>query len=119
MADAWPVTLPQQLLLSGASLGYGDALVEYAPDQGPSLTRRATTAVMRPLSGSFVLSDAQVTTWETFFRTTIMNGALPFTFPDPRTGTSLLVKFTKANPPSLVPLGGDNFRLTLMLMILP
>lgn len=119
MSLAWPGTLPQKLQLSGASLGYGDALVEYAPDLGPPLTRRGTTAVVRPLSGSVILSDAQVTAWETFFFTTIMNGSLPFTFPDPRTGSSFLVKFIKGTPSALVPLGGDNYRLALSLVILP
>lgn len=119
MSEVWPATLPQQLLLNGASLGYGDALVEYAPDRGPSISRRATTAVMRPLTGSMILSDAQVSVWETFFFTTIMNGALPFIFPDPRTGAGLLVKFTKQNPPQLTPQGGDNFGLSLNLVVLP
>lgn len=119
MVDAWPNTLPQQLQLSGASLGMGDGLVEYAPQQGPSISRRGTTAVMRPLVGAMVLSNAQVDIWEAFFYTTIANGALPFTFPDPRTGAAVLVKFTKQSQPSLVPLGADNFRLSLSLMVMP
>lgn len=119
MTDAWPSTLPQQLQISGASLGYGDGLVEYGPDQGPSITRRGTTAVMRPLAGAMILSNAQVSTFETFFYTTILNGSLPFTFPDPRTGATLLVKFTKQAPPAYAPLGGDNFQLSLSLVILP
>ncbi|EJN15685.1 hypothetical protein PMI42_00702 [Bradyrhizobium sp. YR681] len=119
MPEVWPNTLPQQLQLSGASLGYGNALVEYAPDLGPSLSRRGSSAVMKPLAGSMILSDAQVTIWEAFFNSTIMSGSLPFTFPDPRTGADLLVKFTKGGPPSLAPLGGDNYRLNLALVILP
>lgn len=119
MADAWPNTLPQQLLLSGASMGEGDGLVEYGPDLGPSITRRGTSAVMRPLSGSMILSSAQVATWRTFFLTTILQGSLPFTFPDPLGGANLLVKHVKQSPPAIVPLGGDNFQLSLSLVILP
>jgi hypothetical protein len=119
MPNAWPGTLPQKLLLNGASLGVGDGLIEYAPDTGPSITRRRTTAVMRPLQGSMVLTDAQVTIFETFFFTTLLNGALPFTFPDPRTGATLLVKVPKGTPPSYVPQGGDNFVLSLSLTVLP
>lgn len=119
MASAWPGTLPQALLLSGAGKGVGDGLTEYQPDTGPSITRRRTTAVMRPLSGSMILTDAQIATFETFFYTTIMNGALPFTFPDPISGATLLVKFTKATPPGYSPQGGNNYLLSLALMVLP
>jgi len=119
MVDAWPGTLPQRLLLNGASLGVGDGLTEYQPDVGPPITRRRTAAIARPLSGSMMLSDAQVTVFETFFYTTILSGALSFSFPDPRTGATLLVKFSKQSLPAYVPQGGDNYLLSLNLMILP
>lgn len=117
--ETWPTALPQRLLLAGASLGAGDGLVEYQPDHGPSITRRATTAVMRPLVGSMVCTDAQITAFEAFFYGTVMNGALPFSFPDPRTGATLLVRFTKATPPNYVPLGADNYQLNLSMMVMP
>lgn len=119
MVDAWPAGLPQYLQQSGASLGAGDGLLESQPDIGPPITRRRTTAVVRPLRGSVLCTDAQITTFETFFYTTIMNGSLPFSFPDPRTGTTLLVKFTKGSPPSYSPQGGNNYLLSLDLLVLP
>lgn len=119
MVDAWPNTLPQRLLISGASLGEGDGLVEYAPDLGPSLTRRGTTAVMRPLTGNMILTGSQVATWRQFFRTTIVQGSLPFTFPDPLGGSDLLVKHVKGAPPAVAPLGNDNWQLSLSLMVMP
>ena len=119
MPDAWPSTLPQALLLAGASKGVGDGLIENQPDTGPSMTRRRSTAVMRPLSGSMMLTDAQIATFETFFYTTILFGSLPFTFPDPISGATLLVKFTKQSLPAYAPQGGDNYQLSLTLMVLP
>jgi hypothetical protein len=119
MASAWPSTLPQSLLLNGASKGVGDGLIEYQPDTGPSTTRRRSSAVMRPLSGAMILTDSQIATFETFFYTTILFGALPFTFPDPISGAPLLVKFTKAALPSYVPLGANNYQLSLSLLVLP
>jgi hypothetical protein len=119
MTNVWPGTLPQQLLLNGASLGVGDGLLEYQPDTGPSITRRRSSAVMRPLSGTMILSSAQMTTFESFFYTTILGGSLPFTFPDPRTGASLLVKFTKQGQPTYTPQGADNYLLSLNLAVLP
>lgn len=119
MTDVWPSTLPQQLLINGASLGVGDGLLEYQPDTGPSQTRRRSSAVMRPLSGSMNLTSAQMTTFETFFYTTILGGSLPFNFPDPRTGATLLVKFTKQGLPAYTPQGGDNYLLALNMVVLP
>lgn len=119
MVDAWPAGLPQRLLLQGASLGVGDGLLETQPDQGPPQSRRRSTSAARPLVGSMMLSDAQMTTFETFFYTTILGGSLPFSFPDPRTGATLLVKFTKANLPGYVPQGGDNYLLSINLSVLP
>jgi hypothetical protein len=119
MPSAWPGTLPQRLLLAGARLGVGDGLLEYSPDIGPSITRRRTAAVMRPLVGSMMLTDAQMTIFETFFYTTIGGGSLPFTFPDPRTGATLLVKFTKQGLPDYAPQGADNYLLQMNLAVLP
>lgn len=119
MTDVWPVGLPQYLQMAGASKGMGNGLLEYAPEVGPSITRRRTTARMRPISGSMICSSAQITTFETFYNTTIIGGSLPFNFPDPRTGSTLLVKFTAENPPNYTPLGGDNYQLALVLMELP
>lgn len=119
MVSAWPGTLPQQLQISGASLGIGDGLVEYDPDFGPSITRRRTAAIVRPLAGVMILTNAQIGTFETFFYTTLLGGSLPFNFPDPRTGATLLVKFTKKQLPSYAPQGGDNFLLALNLQVLP
>jgi hypothetical protein len=67
-----------------------------------------------------ILSGAQVATFDTFFDATILGGSLPFTFPDPRTGALLLVKFTKrGGMPTLQPLGADNYQLSLAFAILP
>jgi hypothetical protein len=119
MVDAWPAGLPQRLLVANASKGAGDALLEYQPDTGPSITRRRSSATMRPLIGSVILSSAQIAIWETFFYTTILSGSLPFDFPDPITGATLLVKHIKQTPPIWSPLGGDNYQLDMSLMVLP
>lgn len=119
MVDAWPAGLPQYLQQSGASLGVGDGLIETQPDIGPPITRRRSTSVTRPLNGSMILTDAQMTAFETFYYTTIAGGSLPFSFPDPRTGATLLVKFGKSSPPSYSPQGGNNYLLNVGLLVLP
>lgn len=120
MSNAWPTGLPQRLQVDQATQGVGDGLVEYAPDTGPSLTRLGTSAAMAPLSGSVICTGAQIAIFRDFFKTTILAGSLPFTFPDPVTGSALLVKFTKSGGmPTWAPLGGDNWQLNLALFVLP
>jgi hypothetical protein len=119
MVDAWPSDLPQYLQASGAQQGLGDGLLEYQPDTGPAISRRRSTAVAEPLSGNVICTQAQLEAFKVFFKTTIMRGALPFAFPDPVSRDPVLVKFTKQSPPAWVSLGGDNFQLSLSLVILP
>lgn len=120
MTDAWPDTLPQQLQIDQASQGEGDGVVEYAPDYGPTITRLGTSGAMAPLSGYVICTAAQIATFRAFFKTTILGGSLPFTFPDPLAGDPLLVKFTKqGGKPTWVPMGGDNFQLNLVVAVLP
>jgi hypothetical protein len=117
--DAWPDDLPQAFQLDQFSESEGNGLVEYAPEYGPSITRLATTAVMRPLSGWMICSGAQRSSFRTFFRTTILQGSLPFIMPAPGGGDPLTVKFTQATPPTWNYLGGDNWQLNMSLVELP
>ena len=119
MVDAWPTGLPQDLEQSGFSESVGDGVLEYQPDQGPTISRRRTTAVMRPLSGTVQMSPDQIATLRTFFDVTIMGGALPFEFPDQVQDGTLLVKFPKGSGPSWSALSGDIYRVQLSLMVLP
>ncbi|MGM4891271.1 hypothetical protein [Tardiphaga sp. 839_C3_N1_4] len=119
MVDAWPAEFPQELEQNGFSEGVGDGVLEYQPDQGPSISRRRTSAVMRPLSGTMQMSAAQIATLRTFFDTTLMGGALPFEFPDQIQDGTLLVKFPKGAGPSWSALSGELYRVQLSMMVLP
>lgn len=119
MPSAWPLTLPQSVLVSNYSDGVGDGLLEYQPDAGPSITRRRTSASVRPMTMNFQLTSVQIATLRSFFETTLIGGSLPFTFPDPLTGSSVLVKFSKSGIPKWTALGGDYFSVTMSVWVLP
>lgn len=119
MTDAWPVTLPQCLNV-GYSEGLADNLIETQPDAGPPISRRRSTAGVRPLSGQMKMTRAQIATLKTFVHTTLMEGALPFTFDDPTaTGGTLLVKFVKGSLPSWQQIGGGVYMVSISLTVLP
>lgn len=123
MVDAWPGSLPQAFEQSGYGEGVADMLTEVQPDTGPPITRRRSTAATRPVGGSMVLTSAQLSALKTFFNTTLLGGSLPFTFPAQVDAGSpavdWLVKFTKSALPKWTPLGGDYWRASFGLTVLP
>lgn len=118
MVDAWPAGLPQCLVV-GYSDGEGDGLVEYSPDMGPPISRQRSTAVTRPLSGSMRMTRAQIAILNTFVKTTLLGGSLPFNFTDPTFGGTILVKFPKGSLPSWQQTGPGKYRVNISLSVLP
>ena len=84
---AWPTDLPSPLL-GGYSESPPNMVIASSTDTGPGKVRLRTTAGVRPLQWSFILTAAQVASLDTFFITTIKGGSLSFTATDPRTSVS-------------------------------
>ena len=118
MVDAWPSDLPQCFNVGYAD-GEGDGLLETQPEMGPPITRQRSTAVVRPLAGSMRMTRAQLATLHTFFRTTIAGGALPFSFPDPTFGGTILVKFPKGSQPTWQQTRPGVYQVNIKLVVLP
>ena len=77
------------------SESFKDNVIRSDMDAGMQKMRQRYTRQQRMLSVSFLLTDAQKATFYTFF-SNIKGGAFPFNFPDPLTGTSIVVRMTKA-----------------------
>ncbi len=93
--DVWPVGLPQKLLMEGNSYQIGDGRLRTQPSAGVSIDRQRFTAVVDLLSGSMLMTDAQIATMTTFIKTTLLGGSLPFTFPDQfNSPATITVKFS-------------------------
>lgn len=118
MADVWPASLPQKLLVEGYSEGLADGRLISQMDAGPAKVRRRSSAMPRPLQGSMIMTSAQLATMRTFVNTTLIGGSLPFDFPDPATGATLLVRCA-GSVPALTNLGGAYWNVSLDLEILP
>jgi hypothetical protein len=119
MVDAWPATLPQNVLVNGYSEGVSDGLLEYPPDTGPPITRRRSSSMPRPLSMSFAVTTAQLATLRAFYDTTLSSGSLPFTFPGVVEAETYLIKFQKGGGPKWVVLATDSFTASMTVWILP
>ena len=86
---AWDASLPQRLLVKSYSESPADVLLRTSMDFGPAKVRRRGTAGPRPVSGSIIVTAAELATFKTFFNTTLLGGSLRFRWCDPIYGTSL------------------------------
>lgn len=115
--DVWPTSLPQRLMVQGYSQALGDGRLRSQTDTGPGKVRRRSSAMPKPLAGALRMTGAQVLAAAAFVDDVLIGGSLPFTFPEPLTGSPILVRFVDL--PSWSCAGGDNYDFAMSLEILP
>lgn len=90
---AWPSSLPCPQANS-----YGETppnnLIRSQMDKGPEVVRRRTTANVRPLNFSLMLTPAETQTLDDFYVDDLMSGALAFDYTHPRTGEACRARFS-------------------------
>lgn len=103
----WPASLQQILNADSFQVSFGNTTIRSDMDVGPAKVRsRFTDAVDIYTCGVNITYD-QYTTLSDFYKTILNNGALPFTFDDPFTGSPESFRFV--SPPTLAPLGQGGF----------
>lgn len=114
----WPASVPFFIAFGGLSrTGPQDAVIRTAMDHGPDKTRRRFTAAPRGYSGTSPFwTKAQLATFETYFETDLMMGALSFSAIDPMDCTVKTFRFVGGY--TVVPVG-RKFRVSAGLEILP
>ena len=95
---AYPASLPQYPLVQGFIDERQPGSIRSNMDTGAPKTRKRFTAVVRKLTWPTLLNGTERVTFDTFFITTINEGAGSFTIPDPVDDGTITVKFI--NPPS-------------------
>jgi len=87
-------------------------------EKGPEKVRRRTTANVRPISFSLLLSKADVVVMDTFFNDDTYGGADEFDYVHPRTGENVKARFKDA--PSYQESGGVGlYKVSVSLEIMP
>ena len=120
MATAtWPATLPSSFLLDGFVETAPDNVIASEMEVGPPKTRRRSSAAVRRISGTLILTSTQLGVHDTFFTDTLYDGANPFDWADPRTTASCEFLYVPGQPPVYTPIGGGDFRVTINLLKLP
>lgn len=82
----WPASLPQ-VLPKRLTESAVDGRESFQPDTGPPISARRFTATPRVISFELVLTVAQRATLETFYKTTLKEGALEFDWTNPAAST--------------------------------
>jgi hypothetical protein len=119
-AYTWPPTLPTLSNSSGFSETYGVLILSTPMDAGPAKRRRRGVKP-RTLSVSFVMTDSQIATLETFINDTI-KGTARFDFPHPRTQVAIEVRIVPNGDGELfnaVYLNHDAYSVSLNLEQMP
>ncbi len=88
----WPATLPQKPLLADFEREAADATIRSEMDAGPAIVRRRFHRGVDDYPWSAYLTDAQRTTFESFYQTTLRQGALAFDMPSPEDGATVEVR---------------------------
>jgi len=118
MVSVWPVSLPQKPLLSGLRRQPTSNVVHTSFEMGPPNARLRCTAAVEELDAPYKMDAVQLVTFQTYFKTTLAYGALPFVLPDPDSEGTLSVMFREGV------YGRDElvdgiYRIMLPLLILP
>ena len=90
--DDWPVSLPQKPLQEGFSATKVDGRLRTSMSEGPEKVRRRFTATSENLTCAFHLSAAQLTTFNTFFDTTLVGGSLAYNWVHPVTSVACICR---------------------------
>ena len=117
MTTAWSTSLPTAMLMVDGSGGtFGDNTIRSKPDVGPAKLRRRSTARPDTFTGSQLLTAAQIAILDTFYKTTLCGGSLPFSWKHPVSGATVDMRFL--SPPSFAN-RGKLWIVTYQLEVLP
>jgi len=113
----WPSTIPDKPLVDAYNETPPRDVVKSPMDVGPAKMRRRTTSGVRKFSVTMMMTDAEVADLDTFYETTTRNGVLRFDLENPRTGTTVEMRFMEAPKYKLV--SEDDYEVSMKLEALP
>jgi len=119
MAAVWPGGLPQIPLMDGYEEGQSNHILATQMDAGPAKYRRRYRASIRNFSLSLMLTSAQLTTFDTFFESTLEGGALPFDWVHPRTQAVKTFRFVAGQEIKWAAVGYDTYAASLAVEVMP
>lgn len=117
--EPWPISLPQIPLRDGYRETEPDVVRRFETDEGPAKQRPRFTTGVRPFVLQIEMDIDQVATFDTFYRDTLRDGNIPFAWKHPRTQVNTNFRFVGGQPQKVRPMGGRNWRVTMILEVMP
>lgn len=114
---AWPVSVTQNCVRGSYREAPDENVARFQPEVGPSKMRRRMSISSKQIQFESVLSLAECATLDTFWRTTLKDGTLPFTRKNPRNGATETYIF--AGPYQRIDLAGGYDRVAFSLHQIP
>ena len=113
--STWPVALQQKLNVAGFQKRMGNTRVQSDNDVGPAKVRSRFTVAVDVYECEVWLDFDEVDDFETFYKTTLGNGTLPFDFNDPFTEAPASFRFVPGTDPVIRPVGsgGRTFAVSM------
>lgn len=119
---AWPAALPQSAFVQASEIRQ-DATIRSNMDSGAPKLRKRFTAAIRELSIRMILNGTEKAAFDTFYITTISEGALAFDMKDPVDDNTISVRFKQPPLWALISASGTVaqrlWESTLQLEVLP
>lgn len=113
---SWPASIPADAWrMEDYAQSLPDVTLRTEMDAGPAKARRRFTAATAPITGSLMLTSAQLADLLTFYDQ--VGGFTIFDTTDPRTGAYQRQRFVKR--PNFKAMGGDSWQVMLNLEIMP
>ncbi len=117
MTASWPETLPAQADRHAYQEVPQPAAVRFDPENGPPIARRRSTVQLSTATFAFVLTAAQVETFESFVKDELAGGVLSFTIVHPRRDTLVTAQFSGDPPYRIAWLAPDAYTLTFTALV--
>lgn len=109
--ETWPASFQQVLNVDSFQLQFGDTTVRSTVDGGPAKVRSRYTRGVDLIQCTIYIDYGLYQDLKTFYKNTLNNGVRTFSFNHPFTGTP--AEFRLAEPPSIIPLGGREYRVNM------
>jgi hypothetical protein len=89
----------------------------FAPEVGPEIARRRTTAAGETIEVAFEFTVGELAIFDAFYEVTLKSGTRRFEWVHPVTGAVRTWAFIAASPPEDEPVGADRFRVSFPLFL--
>ena len=111
MAQLFPGSLQEILNQAGFTNEFGETSLRSTVDVGLPKVRQRYTKGIDVFNVSINIGMSDYTTLENFYKITLAGGSLTFEYDHPFTQVATEFRFTK--PPSITPLGGLYFQVSM------